>query len=74
LRRGLVHVVASDGHDIEHRPPRLDLASDILTREMGAEAAELLLVTNPLAILTGEPAWGPASTAIKPRKKSWFGR
>jgi protein-tyrosine phosphatase len=72
LRRGLVHVVASDGHDTEHRPPRLDLAGDILTREMGAEAAELLLVTNPLAILAGEPAWGTASSAVELRKKSWF--
>jgi protein-tyrosine phosphatase len=72
LRGGLVHVVASDGHDTERRPPRLDLARDILTREMGAEAAELLLVTNPLAILAGEPAWGCASAAMELRKKSWL--
>ena len=72
LRRGLVHVVASDGHDTDHRPPRLDLAREILTREMGADAADLLLVTNPSAILAGQPAWGSASTAIKLRKKSWF--
>jgi hypothetical protein len=39
---------------------------------MGAEAAELLLVANPLAILAGEPAWGCASTAMELRKKSWF--
>jgi protein-tyrosine phosphatase len=72
LRRGLVDVVASDGHDTDHRPPRLDLAREILTREMGADAADLLLVTNPSAILAGQPAWGSASTAIKLRKKSWF--
>jgi protein-tyrosine phosphatase len=72
LRRGLVHVVASDGHDTEDRPPRLDLAGDILTREMGAEATELLLVTNPLAILAGKPAWGSASTAVEFRRKNWF--
>ena len=72
LRRGLVHVIASDAHDTERRPPRLDQARDILTREMGAEAAELLLVANPLAILAGEPAWGCASTAMELRKKSWF--
>ena len=72
LRRGLVHVVASDGHDTGHRPPRLDLAREILTLEMGADAADLLLVANPSAILAGQPAWGSASTAIKLRKKSWF--
>jgi hypothetical protein len=39
---------------------------------MGAEAAELLLVTNPSAILAGEPVWGSAVPAIEFRKKSWF--
>jgi protein-tyrosine phosphatase len=72
LRRGLVHVVASDGHDTDHRPPRLDLAREILTREMGADAADLLLVTNPSAIIAGEPVWGTASKSAEPRKKSWF--
>ena len=72
LRRGLVDVVASDGHDTDHRPPRLDLAREILTREMGADAADLLLVTNPSAIIAGEPVWGTASKSAEPRKKSWF--
>jgi len=72
LRRGLVHVIASDGHDTEHRPPRLDLAREILTREMGVEAAELLLVTNPSAVIAGEPVWCTASKSIEPRKKSRF--
>jgi protein-tyrosine phosphatase len=70
LRRGLVHVVASDGHDAKDRPTRLDLAHEILTREMGAEAAELLLVTNPSAIIAGEPVWGTASQSMEPKKKS----
>jgi protein-tyrosine phosphatase len=72
LRKGLVHVIASDAHDTEDRPPRLDLAREILTREMGAEAAELLLVTNPAAIIAGEPVWGSASTPVEPRKKNRF--
>jgi protein-tyrosine phosphatase len=73
LRRGLVHVIASDGHDTENRPPRLDLAREILNREIGPETAELLLVTNPSAIIAGEPVWNPASTGTAPRKKkSWF--
>jgi len=72
LRRGMVHVVASDGHDLEHRPPRLDFAREILTAEMGEEVAELLLITNPAAIISGETV---ASTASKPvgfRKKNRF--
>ena len=72
LRKGLVHVIASDGHDTEHRPPRLDRAHEILAREMGADAADLLLVTNPSAILAGEPVWGTATKTIEPRKKNRF--
>jgi protein-tyrosine phosphatase len=53
LNKGLVHVVASDGHDITHRPPRLDLAQKLLTREIGAHPAAQLLVDNPAAILVG---------------------
>ncbi|MGP8245243.1 MAG: tyrosine-protein phosphatase [Bryobacteraceae bacterium] len=70
LRKGLVHAIASDGHDTEDRPPRLDAAREILTREMGAEAAELLLVTNPAAVIAGEPVWSTASASAGPRKKS----
>jgi protein-tyrosine phosphatase len=55
LKKGLVHVVASDAHDVKHRPPRLDIARSVLMKEMGASAATLLLVQNPAAILTGEP-------------------
>jgi protein-tyrosine phosphatase len=55
LKKGLVHVVASDAHDVKHRPPRLDIARSVLMEEMGASAATLLLVENPAAILTGAP-------------------
>jgi len=72
LRQGLVHVIASDAHDTENRPPRLDAAREILTREMGAEAADLLLVSNPAAILAGEPVWSAASSSAEHRKKSRF--
>lgn len=72
LRKGLVHVIASDAHDTENRPPRLDFAREILTREMGKEAADLLLVTNPSAVIAGEPVWGPASGSVAPRKKNRF--
>jgi protein-tyrosine phosphatase len=62
LKKGLVHVVASDAHDVKHRPPRLDIARSALTQEIGAAAATLLLVENPAAILTGAPI-RPMNTA-----------
>ena len=72
LRRGMVHTIASDGHDTEQRPPRLDAARDILTERMGADVAAILLVENPSAIVAGEPlAVRPAPTLPAPKKK-WF--
>ena len=54
LDRRLVHFLASDAHDCEHRPPRLDLAHQWVKEHYGEEWAEALCVTNPKATLTGE--------------------
>lgn len=73
LRKGMAHVLASDAHDTVHRPPRLDLARNIVTERLGAAAAELLLETNPGAIIRGEPVFslGAAHSAGGASKK-WF--
>lgn len=55
LDHNLVHVIASDGHDCEHRPPRLDEAYAWLKENYSEATAELLCKTNPGAALTGEP-------------------
>ena len=54
LDRKLVHFLASDAHDCEHRPPRLDLAYQWVKDHYGEEWAETLCVANPKATLTGE--------------------
>ena len=72
LRRGMVHVVASDAHDTEHRPPRLDHAYAILTDKLGKEAAELLLVTNPRAIIGGDYVMAMSAAAVSGGSKKWF--
>ena len=74
LRRGMVHVLASDAHDTVHRPPRLDLARALVTEKLGAEAAELLLLANPGAILRGEPIFslGTPHAAGGGTGKRWF--
>jgi protein-tyrosine phosphatase len=53
LDRNLVHVVASDGHDCERRPPVMDDARDWLRKAYGDELAEILCVSNPGAALSG---------------------
>ncbi|HWC98798.1 MAG TPA: CpsB/CapC family capsule biosynthesis tyrosine phosphatase [Candidatus Sulfopaludibacter sp.] len=55
LRRRLVHLVASDAHDVRHRPPLLDEARRHVEEHFGAPAAELLFQQNPAAILAGDP-------------------
>ncbi len=70
LGRRLVHVVASDGHDCERRPPRMDQARTWLRMEYGEELAEALCVTNPGAALSGEAMHLPDATESSVRK--WY--
>lgn len=53
MRQGLVHFVASDGHDLVHRPPKLDEAKQWLIQHYGESIAQLLLVENPWCVVTG---------------------
>ena len=60
LDRSLVHVIASDGHDCERRPPVLDQAREWLRKKYGDALAEALCVTNPGATLTGDDMYLPS--------------
>jgi protein-tyrosine phosphatase len=53
MDKGLVHFVASDGHDPVGRPPRLDHAFQWVTEHYDADLAELLFVDNPRAAVEG---------------------
>jgi len=55
LRRGLVHLVASDAHSMTARPPRMAAAREVVRRNLGTEAEEGLFEANPRALLAGEP-------------------
>jgi protein-tyrosine phosphatase len=55
FRRGLVHLVASDAHDLDLRPPRLAEAREEVRAEWGSEAELGLFEGNPRAILASEP-------------------
>jgi protein-tyrosine phosphatase len=57
LERGHVHVLASDGHSPEHRPPDLRSALPVLERRYddGAEQFEWMAAGVPGAVLAGEP-------------------
>ena len=51
LDEGIVHIVASDAHDNERRPPDLAAAREVLTRRLGAEETQHLVHTRPLGVL-----------------------
>jgi protein-tyrosine phosphatase len=74
LKRGLVHFVASDGHDCKHRPPRLDDAFDWVRGEHSAALAEQLFTLNPAAVLEGQPLPEVSDEPPTKTKKRWWRR
>ncbi len=71
LDRQLVHFLASDAHDCEHRAPRLDLAYVWVKEHFGKDRAEALCVGNPMATLTGESLEVVEVTPASERRK-WY--
>ncbi|MBI3472634.1 MAG: exopolysaccharide biosynthesis protein [Candidatus Solibacter usitatus] len=70
LERNLVHIVASDAHDTQHRPPLLREAYEYVRRKRGPARAEALFAANPRATLTGDPL-PPEEVAPAPARK-WY--
>ncbi len=54
LRADMVHLIASDAHSIDHRPPLLSSAVEAAARIVGLAQAESLVNSNPQAIMNGE--------------------
>lgn len=51
LREQAVHIIASDSHNLESRPPVLSQASAVLEKTYGVEVARALAISNPLAVV-----------------------
>lgn len=66
---GLVHFVASDGHNTIDRPPVLTPAYEHVAETYGEACAQALFVTNPKATLTGEPI---QQVVVSRKKRKWF--
>lgn len=69
FRRGVVHVLGSDGHSAHRRPPLMAAAYRQIARWAGEPAADRICSTNSLAVVHSLPfrASPPA-----PRKRRWF--
>jgi protein-tyrosine phosphatase len=51
LADGLVHVVASDAHNIDRRPPILSEACEVIAERVGRDEGAHLVITRPAGIL-----------------------
>jgi protein-tyrosine phosphatase len=54
LRRNLIHVLASDAHDVRYRPPVLSEAVRAAAAEVGETAVRRMVEETPQAILEGK--------------------
>ena len=63
---GQAHFVASDAHDLEARPPRLDRAYRYIAEKHGQAEAERLLRDNPRHVIDGTVL--PVQKSRKPAK------
>lgn len=55
LDREAVHVIATDAHDLQRRPPILSKARDYLSKTYGNKVAQALVENNPSAIIANLP-------------------
>jgi protein-tyrosine phosphatase len=67
LEDGLVHVVASDGHNTRRRNPRLAAAYERCRELMGDEEARHLVATRPAVVVADEPV--AAMPPLPPRRR-----
>jgi protein-tyrosine phosphatase len=72
LERGLVHVVASDAHDPEHRHTRLDAAYAAVRSTYGEEEADILFTQSPQAIIDGAQLVGGRRIREDAASKHWW--
>jgi protein-tyrosine phosphatase len=70
LENDQVHFVASDGHDLEYRPPRMDIAFSSVAEKYGDEFALRLFRDNPRTAIEGNDL--PDSKAVKKKAKTLF--
>ena len=73
LDEGLVHILATDAHDTQRRPPRLSDGYQIAEKRVGQHEAEHLVLTRPRGIVLNQspaelPAPRPILNAVRDEK------
>ncbi len=74
VRKGLVHVLATDAHNVRGRPPVMRSAVEAIVPWVGERRAEAMVSSIPRAMLEGvKPEIPPVEGPVR-RKRSFFGR
>lgn len=71
LASGHAQFVASDAHDLHHRPPNLEPAYAEVASRLGDQAALRLFVENPAAVLKGDYLPLPAPEIERYKTSGW---
>ena len=74
VRKGLVHVMASDAHNTRGRPPVLSRAMERLSAWVGDELARRMVDEFPGAFLAGRDPDFPATAEPASKRRSWASR
>ena len=74
LDDGLVHILATDAHNLRSRAPILSEAVDAVSGRMGRQAADDMVLTRPRAVLeNASPASAPPAVGHRrPTTRSGF--
>jgi protein-tyrosine phosphatase len=54
LEEGCIHIVATDAHDVNRRPPNLSQGRELAARRVGETEAQHLVVTRPGGVLCND--------------------
>ncbi len=70
LKHNLVHVIASDAHNVDKRPPKLSGGVKAAAAVVGQDKAQAMVGEIPQAIVDDEgiPDWGEPENPLKERK------
>ncbi|MDF1616632.1 tyrosine-protein phosphatase [Petrocella sp. FN5] len=65
IKLGLVHLISTDAHDTSVRKPTIKKAYNQVMKKIGKDAAELIFVDNPKAVINGYDMERPTLTENK---------
>lgn len=76
LDEGLVHILATDAHNVRNRSPKLSHAVECVSQRLDPKAAHDMVMTRPRMVLTdASPTLSPATVSNRPTQdRRWLKR